>query len=124
MELSASTWWWIVAGVLIVAELATGTFYLLMLAIGAAAAAIAAWVGLAIAWQLVAAAVIGGGAVAVWNAQRSREPRGLPASANRDINLDIGQRVRVESWSGERSARITYRGSAWNVRYVGPGLPR
>jgi len=32
MDWSAATGWWIVAGVLVAAELATGTFYLLMLA--------------------------------------------------------------------------------------------
>ena len=42
MDLSLSTWWWIVAGVLVAAELATGTFYLLMVAIGCAAGALAA----------------------------------------------------------------------------------
>ena len=32
-----STQWWLMAGVLVVAELATGTFYLLMIALGAVA---------------------------------------------------------------------------------------
>ena len=36
-----STVWWLVTGVLVAAELMTGTFYLLMLATGAAAAALA-----------------------------------------------------------------------------------
>ena len=40
MDWSASTGWWLAAGVLVAAELATGTFYLLMLALGAAA-----WLG-------------------------------------------------------------------------------
>ncbi|NBW48225.1 MAG: NfeD family protein, partial [Betaproteobacteria bacterium] len=38
---SFSNFWWIVAGVLVAIELATGTFYLLMLALGAVAAAVA-----------------------------------------------------------------------------------
>jgi membrane protein implicated in regulation of membrane protease activity len=37
MDWNWATAWWIVAGVLVAAELATGTFYLLMLAAGAAA---------------------------------------------------------------------------------------
>ena len=42
MDLSPATFWWVLAGVLVAAELATGTFYLLMIALGAAAAAIGA----------------------------------------------------------------------------------
>ena len=37
-----STIWWLIAGVLVAAELMTGTFYLLMIAIGMASAALAA----------------------------------------------------------------------------------
>ena len=37
MDWSLATWWWIAAGVLVAAELASGTFYLLMLALGAGA---------------------------------------------------------------------------------------
>jgi len=43
MELwNGSTLWWVIAGTLVALELATGTFYLLMLALGAAAGALAA----------------------------------------------------------------------------------
>ena len=47
MDWHASTVWWLITGGLVAAELATGTFYLLMLALGAAAAAVAAHLGLA-----------------------------------------------------------------------------
>ena len=40
--MSDSTVWWILAGLLVSAELLTGTFHLLMLAIGLAAGAVAA----------------------------------------------------------------------------------
>mgnify|MGYP003345071551 CR=1 FL=1 len=40
-DLPASTLWWIGAGMLVILELLTGTFYLLMLALGAVAAAAA-----------------------------------------------------------------------------------
>jgi membrane protein implicated in regulation of membrane protease activity len=39
MDLSASTYWWVAAGVAVAVELATGTFYLLMIALGLAGAA-------------------------------------------------------------------------------------
>ena len=40
-----STIWWLAAGIVVAAELLTGSFYLLMLALGLAAAAIAAHLG-------------------------------------------------------------------------------
>jgi membrane protein implicated in regulation of membrane protease activity len=43
MEFNPATVWWVVAGLAVAAELATGTFYLLMLAVGLAAGAVA-WV--------------------------------------------------------------------------------
>ncbi|TNF61541.1 MAG: NfeD family protein, partial [Burkholderiales bacterium] len=41
-----STLWWLMTGAAVVLELLTGTFYLLMLAIGLAAGAVAAHLGL------------------------------------------------------------------------------
>jgi hypothetical protein len=48
MDVSAATGWWVAAGIAIAAELGTGTFYLLMIAVGLAAGALAAlvaWIG-------------------------------------------------------------------------------
>jgi membrane protein implicated in regulation of membrane protease activity len=124
MDWSEATSWWIVAGVLVAAELATGTFYLLMLALGAAAAAVAAHLGIAFNGQLLAAALIGGGAVAAWHLKRSKEPRAASANANRDVNLDIGETVHVTVWDAEGNAQVNYRGANWAVRYVGSGTPQ
>jgi hypothetical protein len=48
MDWSWSTWWWIATGALVAAELVTGTFYLLMLALGTAVAALVGMAGLGI----------------------------------------------------------------------------
>ena len=45
MELSAATVWWVLAGIAVAVELSTGTFYMLMLALGLAAGAIASHLG-------------------------------------------------------------------------------
>ena len=71
MDLSASTFWWVAAGVAVAVELATGTFYLLMIALGLAGAAVAAMLGLGLTAQIVSAALIGGGATALWHRRRS-----------------------------------------------------
>ena len=124
MDLSGPTGWWIVAGVLVAAELATGTFYLLMLALVAAAAAVAAHLGIAFNGQLLTAALIGGGAVAAWHFMRGKQPPALPASANRDVNLDIGETVHVAAWDAEGNAQVSYRGATWAARHTGSAAPR
>ena len=123
MDLSASTAWWLVAAALVAAELATGTFYLLMLALGAAASALAAHLGLSNSGQLLAGAVVGGGAVALWTLRRSRQPRAADATRNPDVNLDIGGTVHVAHWHADGTARVQYRGAGWDVRYTGSGAP-
>jgi membrane protein implicated in regulation of membrane protease activity len=123
MDWSDATLWWLAAGVLVAAEMGTGTFYLLMLALGAAAAALAAHAGAGFSGQLVAAALIGGGAVAVWHLKRQRHPAAAPAGSNRDVNLDIGERVVVEAWQAGGHAQVLYRGASWSARYAGEGTP-
>lgn len=116
MDISPSTLWWLLAGIAVAAELTTGTFYLLMVAMGFAAAALAAHAGLSGGSQLVTAAVVGGGATALWHWKRASHPQSAPASENRDVNLDIGERVRVAAWEPDGTARVQYRGSTWNAR--------
>ena len=123
MDFSAATWWWVLAGILVAVELATGTFYLLMLALGAAGAALAAHAGLGTTAQIVVAALVGGGATASWHFKRSREPRSAPAESNRDVNLDIGQSLRVDTWGADGTARVSYRGAMWAVRHAGASAP-
>jgi membrane protein implicated in regulation of membrane protease activity len=108
--------WWVAAGIVVAVELASGTIYLLMIALGLAAAAIAAHLGLPVTAQVVTAALVGGGATAGWHWKRSREPQVPPVEQNRDVNLDIGAHVHVAEWAADGTARITYRGSGWSAR--------
>jgi membrane protein implicated in regulation of membrane protease activity len=124
MDFSASTWWWVATGALVAAELATGTFYLLMLAVGTAAAAIAAHAGAGFAMQLVAAALVGGGTTLAWHFKRGRLPAAPPAGANRDVNLDVGEQVSVTHWHADGRTEVTYRGATWRARYAGSGTPQ
>ena len=123
MDWNAATLWWLAAGVLVVAELSTGTFYLLMLALGAAAGAVAAHAGASDTVQVLAAAALGGGATALWHFKRSRQPVSAPAESNRDVNLDIGQALFVDQWSADGTARVQYRGAAWSVAHTGAASP-
>ena len=126
MELSAAAWWWIAALVLVAAEMATGTFYMLLLALGLAAGALAAHAGLTLTWELVAAATVGGGAVAAWTVRRAwRRPAANASDPNPSSLLDLGGRVHVARWHADGSARVLYRGAEWNARLAGtgPALP-
>jgi membrane protein implicated in regulation of membrane protease activity len=121
MSFHASTLWWVATGLLVAVELGTGTFYLLMLALGAAAGAISAHLGMPLAQQLVVGAVVGLGTTALWHWKRSQQPAATPTQNNRDVQIDIGQRVKVDSWGSDHLSRTQYRGASWQVRFVGSG---
>jgi membrane protein implicated in regulation of membrane protease activity len=114
-KVDESTWWWILAGAAVAVELATGTFYLLMLATGLAAGALAAHVGAGLPAQLVTAAAVGGLAVGALHIRRSRRPPAVDSHADRDVNLDIGGTVHVDAWLPDGTAQVKYRGAQWTV---------
>jgi membrane protein implicated in regulation of membrane protease activity len=116
MDFSASSLWWMAAGAAVAVELLTGTFYLLMIALGLAAAALSAHAGWASTAQIMTAALVGGGATALWHFKRASHPKSAPVRENRDANLDIGERVMVDAWAADGTARVPYRGSVWTAR--------
>jgi membrane protein implicated in regulation of membrane protease activity len=109
--------WWVGTGALLVAELLTGTFYLLMIALGCAAAGLAYTVGLAGAEQLAIGAAVALAAVVVLRRTRFGRRARRSAVGNRDVNLDIGEILQVAAWH-ERRARAMYRGAEWDVELV------
>lgn len=119
MDWNWATLWWIAAGLLVGAELTSGTFYLLMLAVGAAGGALAAHLGLAPTGQVLIAALIGGAAVVGWHLRRDKAAKPAPAASNPDVNLDIGQSVHVDAWSADGQAHVQYRGASWQARFIG-----
>lgn len=115
-----STVWWLLAGVTVAIELTTGTFYLLMISVGLAAAAIAAHLGTPVTVQILTAAIAGGGAVAIWNWFRSKQPLGVQASANPDVHMDIGETVHVSQWHDDGTTHVKYRGANWTAVLANP----
>ena len=118
-----STVWWLSAGVVIALELLSGTFYLLMVSLGLVGAAVAAHLGAASTLQFVVAAAVGGGSVVAWRSYKRRQAPGLPASANRDVNLDIGESVQVDEWQADGTSSVRYRGANWQVSLVPGATP-
>jgi membrane protein implicated in regulation of membrane protease activity len=112
--LSDALVWWLLAGMAVAAELFIGMFYLLMLAVGLAAGARAAHLGLSPGAQMLCAAVLGSALVLVCYGVRRRRA-GLSSPPDRDLKLDIGERVMVEQWQADGTASVRYRGAQWTA---------
>jgi len=110
--------WWLLAIVLGLAELFTGTFFLLIVALGAVVAGFAAYFGFDVTWQIFAAVLgtlIGAAVLKLRNKDR-------PAPSDRadpDRPLDIGARVEVTHWVSARRSEVRYRGASWQVELAG-----
>ena len=117
MDLTAATLWWLAAGVAVAAELATGTFYLLMLALGLAAGALAAHLGLARRRRSSTAALVGGGATALVALAPRASAAPAPARAATATSISTSASA-CTSPPGPPTARpaSSYRGAAWAVR--------
>jgi membrane protein implicated in regulation of membrane protease activity len=115
-------WWWVLALCLGALEMATSTFYLLVIALGAAAAGGVAALGGPLWLQFVAAAVVSLGGAAWVRRSRAGAPAATPAGRNPDVVADVGERVRVDAWDEDRRARVQYRGTQWTVE-LAPGEP-
>jgi membrane protein implicated in regulation of membrane protease activity len=111
---------WAILGLgLVITELLSGTFYLLMLGVAAFGAALAAWLGQGFGVQALVAAVIaafGCYGVHVYRAKNARQQM---------APLDAGQPASFESWvdQGARLARVRYRGASWDALVDGEGTP-
>lgn len=105
--------WWVVIGMaLIIAELVTGTFFLLVIGVAALAGAGVAYFGYSFwaqATVVTAVAVVGVLLVHRFRATQ-RKTKGN--------SLDAGQSVILESWVSEkdRLARVRYRNASWDAK--------
>jgi len=113
---------WIIIGfVLVIIELLTGTFYLLVFGVGAFAGAAMAWAGAGFFVQAVGAcavALAGAAWVRAWHAKQQK-------TGVEDNLLDRGQPVVLESWVDQAAgrARVQYRGASWDAKLAGTQRP-
>ena len=112
---------WVVVGFgLVIAELVTGTFYLLVIAVGFFAAGACAALNANFIVQAVvgsAVAIIGAWYIHHWHeSQRMKD-------AGKSNMLDRGQPVVLEGWTNETAgiARVRYRGASWDARLATAG---
>lgn len=108
-------WWWAVGGIaLIIAELISGTFYLLVIGIAALAGAAVAYAHYSFSAQAVVAAAIALAGV-VWVTRFRKTQTSSPS-----VSLDVGQSVVLDEWINEkdRRARVRYRNALWDARVL------
>lgn len=117
--------WLAVAGVLVAIEIFSGTFYLLMIAIGLAAGGLTAVAGLPLFIQFIVAGIVG--ILVTLILKRSRVFHKPDAQRNPAVLLDIGQTLDVGKWekpdNGNYRARVNYRGAPWDVELLPDGEP-
>ena len=116
--------WFVIAFGLLIAELMTGTFYLLMVAIGCAVGGLAAVAGASLPLQLVIGAAVG--IVATMTLRRTRwglRAAGADTAEDRNVILDIGEVVQVSAWH-DGTAHVRYRGCQWDATLEPGALAR
>lgn len=112
--------YWLVLGLILLGlEMATGTFYLLIVAVGMAVGGLVAWLGASVVWQLILCAIT---VVAGTLILQSWKAKQKVVSVNN--NFDIGQPVKIIKWHDNGTARVSYRGSEWDAELQSADAPR
>ena len=110
--------WTTIGFALVIIELMTGTFYLLVIGVGALAAALAAWLGVPFFGQVATAGLVAG--IGTWWVHHWHA--GHRTDGDQGNAIDTGQAVTVASWvnQAEGTLRVKYRGTDWDAR-IKPG---
>ena len=109
---------WMLAGFgLVIVELLSGTFYLLMLGVAALGGAAVAYLGHSLEAQIIVAALIAAAGcygVHLYRAKNSKQQM---------VSIDAGQPAHFEKWVDEGGgfARVKYRGASWDAHIDGRG---
>ncbi|MGL4767623.1 MAG: NfeD family protein [Formosimonas sp.] len=116
MDIYSSYAWLIAAGILVTVEIATGTFYLLMLAI----AALITWLieRMGGSFMLQSSVFLISSIVLCYAVHRYRHQRQAHETINVASDLDAGESVQVTWRNGVGSA--FYRGTNWQVVLQSP----
>lgn len=109
-------YWFLLALILLGLEMATATFYMLVLSVAMALAGLAAMLSVSVAWQFILCALavmLGLGVLRMLK---------VPFRPDQS-SLDIGQPVEVLVWHDNGSARVVYRGAEWDAELASDDLP-
>lgn len=109
--------WFLLAFALLALEMATGTFTMLMLGVACGVGAGIALLGFGLPLQLTAVALAG-----VVGTLILRRNRRSAAAAPVLPDFDLGQPVHDAVWRDDGTARVQYRGAAWEAE-LAAGVP-
>jgi membrane protein implicated in regulation of membrane protease activity len=112
-------YWFMLALLLLGLEMASGTFYMLVLSLAAALGGAAALAGLELTMQLALVGVAAVAGTLILRRTRSARP-----DDKGNEGFDIGQPVRVLSWNADGTARVHYRGADWDAEPESADMPR
>lgn len=105
-------YWFLMALILIGLEMATGTFYLLIVAVAMAIGGTFALLGIAFSAQLVLAGIAGIAGIVLLRRWKSEH-----LSDATSQSLDTGQPVEVLIRREDGTARVFYRGTEWDAEF-------
>ena len=110
--------WGVLGLALVIAELLTGTFYLVMLGVAAFGGAAVAGLGQPFAVQVIVAFVVAAAGCYGVHAYRAKN------RSQQMPSIDAGMPASFESWidAGARLARVRYRGASWDARVEGTDM--
>ena len=112
-------YWFLLALILLGLEMATGTFYMLVISSAMFVGGAAAWLEFGLIVQLTLTALTGiSGTIMLryWKAGRGNE--------DSNQSLDAGQSVKVLTWRDDGTARVFYRGAEWDAEPEAGNTPR
>lgn len=113
--MSTITIWVVLGTCLLVAEMLTGTFFLLFLALGAFSASLLALFGLdSLPMQIVVC-----GLVSVAGFFILKKPLQKKMLKSASVQNDLGQRIQLDqSIAAGQTGRVSYQGTTWDARNV------
>ncbi|TEA74228.1 NfeD family protein [Allopusillimonas ginsengisoli] len=113
--------WFGMAALFLLLEMTTGTFYLLLIALGLTASGMAAYAGLSLVWQIISGLIIS--LIGLAAVHRYRRSKGhLATHSDPNVVQDIGQHITVSAWDENGQATVFYRGANWSAR-IDDGQP-
>lgn len=105
-------YWFVLALLLLGFEMVTGTFYLMVVAIGMSVGGFTAWLNASMTWQLSLCALTVLAGTFILRRWKNTQPVSNISAVN---NLDVGQPVKILKWNENGSARVVYRGAEWHA---------